>query len=200
MLRHQEEAGCPAGWSFPAASLSCPCFPSQSSSLWQGEQEVETEARGEELCPWSACMNCFLPTSSAAGSCSLSQMRMVCQAQSCTWFEGFFVLFLLLTPTVDGCGTMLIPSQPAPLGWQRKEAGDGESECMKGFAESWGWGVQEFRAEDWKGMGKHLHRGGKTQGAADSWDERGSKPRGEGGEGCHWVRPISTSGEPLWGQ
>lgn len=29
-------------------------------------------------------------------------MRMVCQAQGCAWFEGFFVLFLLLTPNVDG--------------------------------------------------------------------------------------------------
>lgn len=42
------------GWSFPAASLSCPCFSSQSSSLRQGEQEEEAEARDEELCPCSA--------------------------------------------------------------------------------------------------------------------------------------------------
>lgn len=30
--------------------------------------------------------------------------------------------------------------------------------------------------------------------------EQGSKPRGDGGEGWHWLRAISTSGEPLWGQ
>lgn len=56
------QAPCPRLWhtqapgrgrSFPAASLSCPCFSSQSSSLWQGEEEEEAEARGEGLCPWS---------------------------------------------------------------------------------------------------------------------------------------------------
>lgn len=127
---------------------------------------------------------------------------MVCQAQGCAWFEGFFALFLL-TPNVDGCGTMLIPSQPVPLGWRRREAGVEGGVLVpgtKGFAESWGCGVQESRAGDWKGQGKHLHRGGKAQGAADSRDEQGSKPRGDGSEGWHWLRAISTSGEPLWGQ
>lgn len=70
----------------------------------------------------------------------------------------------------------------------------------RGFAESWGCGVQESRAGDWKGQGKHFHRGVKVQGADDSWGERGSKPRGDGSEGLHWLRAISTSGEPLWGQ
>lgn len=45
----------------------------------------------------------------------------------------------------------------------------------RGFAEGWGCGVQESRAGDWKGQGKHLHRDGKAQGAADSWDELGKQ-------------------------
>lgn len=61
-------------------------------------------------------------------------------------------------------------------------------------------GVQESRAGYWKGQGKHFHGGGKAQVAADLWEEWGSKPRGDGSEGWHWLRAISTSEEPLWGQ
>lgn len=93
--------------------------------------------------------NSFLPTYSVSGSCSLSQVKMVCQAQGCAWFEGFFVLFLLLTLNVDGCGTVFIPSQRVPLGWRRRqERGRVLVPDTKGFAESWGCGVQESRAGD----------------------------------------------------
>lgn len=56
-------AGCPVGWSFPAASLSCPRIPSQSSSLCgRGSRRKRQRPGVRSSALGQPCVNSFLPT------------------------------------------------------------------------------------------------------------------------------------------